>query len=233
MDFNSFEVPVRESHGVLDTDIEYLWEIAEITIKDVVIRGDYKGSTMDELSPQEREDVPAKHHSVIMEVTSNVGADLDLNANIRTSFWVNELRYNEENPDYTSALLTFIRRLGHNPTLKDAQDNDVQLKPSAYFNVGTKFKAHAVAQKSKDGKETGFHELNVTTVKPVEGGAPNTTEQGVILGVVSGVLKQQVIDFVKNFKTKDEAMMAMANTAGMSQNIGMFISMCNDGEIKF
>lgn len=226
-DFNDFEVMVHESRGILDVDIEYLWEITEININDVIFKGDYKGSTMSELPPREREDVPSNHHSLMMEIIFNVGADLDLNTRLKSSFWINELRYNEENPEFTSVLISFIRKLGHSLELKDG----TSIKPSDFFNVGTKFKAHVIPQKSKDGKETGFHELDITTVKPIEGDAP--TEQGVITDVVSDEIKHQIIDFAKNYKDKNEAMTAMVKVVGLSHHVGTFISMCNSGEIKF
>ena len=223
------KIEVRESKGLLDPEVEYTWKLYErLYRKDVIFSRDapaeVRGKTLADLDVEEREEISPKWCADIVELhfkTIDEGVDVQL----KESAWMSDvLTLNTDNPEYQSRLATLIQKMGG--TLKEEQ----KITLGEYFPVGLQFKAHPQAQR-KDGKETGYHELDLSTIRAASkkkeqskvAKADVTEEQRAEIKTLMGEMKNPV---------KDEVMRELISS-GKQHLMGAFITMSDAGEFKW
>ena len=223
------EIEVRESKGLLDPEVEYTWELYErLYRKDVIFAkgapAEVRGKTLADLDAEEREEISPKWCADIVELhfkTIDEGVDVQL----KESAWVSDvLTLNTDNPEYQSRLATLIQKMGH--TLEEGQ----KISLGAYFPVGLQFKAHPQAQR-KDGKETGYHELDLSTIQS----ASKKKEQSKVAKAdVTDEQRADIKTLMSGMKNpaKDDVMKELINS-GKQHLMGAFIAMSDAGEFKW
>ena len=224
------EIEVRESKGLLDPSAEYTWELYErVFRKDVIFAkgapAEVKGRTLGELDPDEREEINPKWCADIIELRFRT-IDEGLDVNLKESAWISDvLTLNTDNPEYQSRLATLIQKMG------GALEEGQKIKLGVHFPIGLQFKAHPRPQTGKDGKETGYHELDLSTIRAASkkkeqskvAKADVTEEQRAEIKTLMGEMKNPV---------KDEVMRELISS-GKQHLMGAFITMSDAGEFKW
>lgn len=232
MSWENYEKEVEESKGILETGKRYNWEIVDITLKEGVVVGGksmrpmydvYKGKTL--------EDVPIAVRDEIKDFTANylnikVMETDGSGATITMSFNVNKMNINEKNPQFESKIITFVRNLGHNIEPK------TKIRLGNYLNNGLKFSAQVIPQKKSDGTDSGFHQIDVMSVKSIEGSVKKPQTNAPQPSANSDV-KAKIIGTIVNCKSKDEAVKAIVDNPDVKMYLGQFLTMVGSGEIKF
>ena len=223
-----YEIPVEESKGLLDIEQEYTFQLTSLELREGVIFSkdapeEFRGSLLSELKPEEQKEISKKWYADMVELkwkTVEEGLDVEL----KESFWVNRITLNENNPEYQSRLGTFIQRMGNVLTPKTT------IKLPDYFKVGMQIKAHPEEQKDKQGKGTGYHQLNLGTIK-FAGVAPQSYQKPIGMEITKE-MQGKVLGVIEGATTKEEAMqMLLANKKGSL--MGAFIEMERNGDITF
>lgn len=232
MSWENYEKEVEESKGILETGKRYNWEVVDITLKEGVVVGGksmrpmydvYKGKTL--------EDVPIAVRDEIKDFTANylnitVMEIEGSGAKITMSFNVNKMNINEKNPQFESKIVTLIRNLGH------VIEPKTKIRLGNYLNNGLKFSAQVVPQKKADGTESGFHQIDVMSVQPIESSVKKTSPN-IPQTSANSDIKAKIIGVIVNCKSKDEAIKAIVDNPDSKSYLGQFLTMVGSGEIKF
>lgn len=224
--WQDYECEVTESKGILDVTQEYTFELTEAEVKQGVIfhknaPKELKGQLLADLDEEERATIKEKWCGTLFEMHFQT-VDEDVDAELKEANWIDKLTVNTNDPKYQSRLITMIEKLGN------AVDPETTIKLGDYFKVGMQFKAHVKPQTDKKGKETGYHELDLNTVKAIGSIAkPNQT-----FAEVDKELQAKVLDAIKGSNSKDSAMEILVATKKTSL-IGAFLAMVESGEIGY
>ena len=226
------EIEVRESKGLLDPSAEYTWELYNREYrKDVIFAkeapAEVKGRTLGELDPDEREEINPKWCADIIELYFKT-IDEELDVNLKESAWTSDvLTLNTDNPEYQSRLATLIQKMGG--VLEEGQ----KIKLGEHFPVGLQFKAHPRPQ-TKDGKETGYHELDLSTITAVDATKKRKNQQKVATADVTDEERAEINKIVEEIedRTKDGVMRNLIST-GKQHLMGTFLAMDESGEFKW
>lgn len=224
--WQNYECEVTESKGILDVTQEYTFELIEAEVKQGVIfhksaPKELKGQLLADLDEEERSQIKDKWCGTLFEMhfqTVDEGVDVEL----KEANWIDKLTVNTTNPEYQSRLVTMIEKLGN------AMDPETTIKLGEYFKVGMQFKAHVKPQTDKKGKETGYHELDLNTVKAIG----SVTKQKQTFTEVDAELQAKVLDAIKGSNSKDSAMELLVANKKTSL-IGAFLAMVESGEIGY
>ena len=223
------EIEVRESKGLLDPEVEYTWELYErLYRKDVIFAkeapAEVRGKTLSDLDQDEQQEINPKWCADIVELhfkTIDEGVDVQL----KESAWMSDvLTLNTDNPEYQSRLATLIQKMGG--TLEEEQ----KITLGEYFPVGLQFKAHPQAQR-KDGKETGYHELDLATIRA----ASKKKEQSKVAKAdVTDEQRAEIKALMSTMKNpaKDDVMKELISSE-KAHLMGAFITMDVAGEFKW
>jgi hypothetical protein len=236
--WENYETDVKESSGRLETDREYIWDILDITLqKDVIIGGKdmreaysiYRGKTLADVPPSIRGEILPKwtaNYLTIHVVEINEGIK------IKMPFNISKMTINEKNPKFESKLVTFIRNLGH--TIEPGN----KLRLGNYLKKGKKFYAKVIPQKNHDGTDSGFHEIDITSVSSapdsIGGMRTSTTPTSMPDSKkIDDNTKQLILSIISGAKNKDEAIKKIFEDREHKDLISEFLTMCSSGEIKF
>jgi hypothetical protein len=228
-------VDVKESTGVFDEDVEYLWEISGIEKqKDVVIHKDApsyaRGKPWDTLTPVNKRELEERGIKPPNGVTSYLNISFICVENskmLKKSFNISKATINEKDPQWESTIITFIRNLG-NPITPNSQ-----IRMGDFIKNGLRFTARVKPQ-LKDGQKTGFHEIDLFSIKPATGAnaqssAPATSSTP----AASPEIVAEIKAIVASAKTKDEAINIIVGSGKAGTLLGHFMNLCAKGEIKF
>ena len=224
------EIEVRESKGLLDPDTEYTWELNERLFRKDVIFGrdapaEMRGKTLADLDVEEREEINPKWCADIVELhfqTIDEGVDVQL----KESAWMSDvLTLNTDNPAYQSRLATLIQKMG------GALEEGQKIQLGTFFPVGLQFKAHPQAQIGKDGTETGYHELDLSTIRAT---GRKKEQQKVAKADVTDEQRAEIKGIMDKMDkpAKDDVMHELIGSS-KTHLISPFIAMCDAGEIKW
>lgn len=224
--WESYEVGISESKGILDVAQEYTFELTEAEVKQGVVfhksaPADLKGQLLAELDEEERATIKDKWCGTLFEMhfqTIDEGVDVEL----KEASWIDKLTVNTNDPKYQSRLITIIEKLGN------VVEPETKIKLGDYFTVGMQFKAHVKPQTDKKGKETGYHELDLNTIKAM--GAKPAKQNS--FADVSPEMKEKVLDAIKGSNSKDNAMELLVAKKKTSL-IGAFLAMVESGEVGY
>jgi hypothetical protein len=228
-------IDVKESTGVFDEDVEYLWEISGIEKqKDVVIHKDApiytRGKPFAELTDIQKRELEERGIKPPNGVTSYLNISFICVENskvLKKSFNISKATINEKDPQWESTIITFIRNLGHPVT------SGAQIRMSDFIKNGLRFRARVKPQ-LKDGQKTGFHELDLFSIKPASGAdAKSSAPATSATPAASPEIVAEIKAIVANAKTKDEAINTIVNSGKAGTLLGHFMNLCAKGEIKF
>lgn len=220
-------VHVNEVKGILDVNQKYTWELIRREIRESVIFSKdapekYRGMSLSELDEEDRSEISKKWYSNLLELEFKI-IDEGLNVSIKQTAWIDRLTINTSNPQFQSWIITMIQKLGN---VIEA-DTDIDIRE--YLPLHLRFEANPKAQLDKKGKETGFHELDIETIKAVK--APKLAVQKAFTGV-SDELRGKVFGVVDGCKSKEEALKTLIE-AKKSNLIGAYLAMVESGEIVY
>jgi len=224
------EIEVRESKGLLDPEVEYIWELYERLYREDVVfdrnaPAEMRGKTLNELDAEEREEINPEWCADIIELhfkTIDEGVDVQL----KESWWTGDsLTLNTDNPEYQSRGATLIQRMGH--TLEEGQ----KIRYGEYFPLGLQFKAHPQAQRGKDGKETGYHELDLSTIRVV---GRKKEQSKVVKADVTDEQRAEIKAIMSKMDkpAKDDVMHELIGTS-KAHLMSAFLAMSDAGELKW
>ncbi len=224
------EIEVRESKGLLDPEVEYTWELYErVYRKDVIFSKDapaeVKGRTLAELDADEREEISPKWCADIIELHFKT-IDENIDVRLKESAWVSDaLTLNTANPEYQSRLATLIQKMG------GALEEGQKIKLGVYFPVGLQFRAKPRAQRDKSGKETGYHELDLATIRAVE---KKKEQQKVTKANVTEEERKEIAAIMDKMENpqKEDVMRELIKHE-KAHLMSPFIAMCDMGEFKW
>lgn len=243
--WQDYEVGVSESKGILDVTQEYTFELTEAEVKQGVIfhkdaPKELKGKLLEDLDTDERKTIKEKWCGTLFEMHFNT-VDEGVDVELKEANWIDRLTINTSNPEYQSRLLTIIEKMGHSlDSLKEtviAKESEIgegdgvtikTIKLGDYFKVGMQFKAHVKPQLDKQKKETGYHELDLNTVKAM-GSKPQKQNS---FTEVTEAVKEKVLFAIQGSNSKDNAMELLVANKKTSL-IGAFLAMVESGEIGY
>jgi len=228
-------VDVKESTGVFDEDVEYLWEISGIEKqKDVVIHKDApqyaRGKSFDTLTPIQKRELEERGIKPPNGVTSYLNISFICVENskmLKKSFNISKATINEKDPQWESTIITFIRNLG-NPITPNSQ-----IRMGDFIKNGLRFTARVKPQ-IKDGQKTGFHEIDLFSIKPATGAnAQASAPTSSSTPAASPEIVAEIKAIVASAKNKDEAINIIVSSGKAGSLLGHFMNLCAKGEIKF
>lgn len=233
LDFWSEDIEVVESKGMLDVQHAYTWELTERTLRRGVIFSldapqDTRGKQLSDLDVDERKSISPRWVGDLIELKFDV-VDEEQSVQLRESAWVsNTLTLNTDNPQYQSRLATLIQKLG------GELEPETKIKLNDYIPVGIQFHAHPRAQKNKDGKDTGYHELDLSTITDVKKGKGAKTQSKVSATDFSDEDKAAVQDIIDgaDAKTREGGIKALIE-AKKTNLMNVLLAMEEAGEIKW
>ena len=221
-----YECEVTESKGILDPMQEYTFELTEAEVKQGVIfhksaPKELKGQLLADLDEEERATIKEKWCGTLFEMKFQT-IDEDVDVELKEANWIDKLTVNTNDPKYQSRLVTMIEKLGN------VVDPETTIKLGDYFKVGMQFKAHVKPQLDKQKKETGYHELDLNTIKAI-GAKPQKQNS---FAEVLPETKEKVLDAIKGSDSKDSAMKLLVANKKTSL-IGVFLAMMESGEVGY
>lgn len=235
--WENYESDVKESSGRLETDRQYAWDIVDISLqKEVIIGGKdmrdtyaiYKGKMLSDVPPQIRSEILPKWVADYLTVTT---VEINEGVKIKMTFNIGKMTVNKKNPQFESKLVTFIRNLGYNI------EPGTKIRLGNYLKKGKKFYAKVIPQKNTDGSESGFHEIDITTVSSapdslsgMKSSSPTSMPDS---KTISDDTKALIVKIIAGAKTKDEAIKKIFEDHEHKDLISEFLTMCSSGEIKF
>ena len=226
---NIWVVMVEESKGILDPSVAYTFELVELNARENVIFSkdapeEYRGKSLLEILNADNipADIPKKWYSNLLEMEFKT-VDEGLDVSLKESGWIDKLNINTTNPEYQSRIVTMIQRQGH--VLEPGKPIDLR----EYFKVGMQFEAHVKPQIRK-GKETGYHELDIDSMKALTGGEKARIQK--VFDDVSSELKAKVLGYVAECTSKEDAMAQLVKVK-KTNLMGAFLALIESGEISY
>jgi hypothetical protein len=228
-------VDVKESTGVFDEDVEYLWEISGIEKqKDVVIHKDApsyaRGKVFELLTPVQKRELEERGIVPPNGVTSYLNISficVDNSKMLKKSFNISKATINEKEPQWESGIITFIRNLGH------PISPNTQIRMGDFIKPGLRFTARVKPQ-LKDGQKSGFHEIDIFSIKPAKGaGAKSSAPTTTATPAASPEIVAEIKAIVASAKNKDDAINIIVSSGKAGSLLGHFMNLCAKGEIKF
>lgn len=141
---------------------------------------------------------------------------------IRKSFFVSpKITKNMDTPAKSNDLVKLAEALGHKPSIGS------KIHPKNFLRVGLKITAKVVPSKNKEGKETGYSEIDLTTVRP----SGTKAQQKITIDPVKIEKWQKEITDGK-YTSKEKYLQNLANT-GRVMEVSEFLAAADSGSIKF
>jgi len=227
------EIEVREAKGILDVSQEYRWELTQRVLRRGVIFGrdapqEYRGKQLSDLDQEEREEINPKWVADIIELhfQTLIG---EQSVALKESAWVSDvLTLNTTNLQYQSRLATLVQRMGGELTPNQ------KIKLGDYVQEGLQFDAHPRAQRDKQGKETGYHELDLETITNVKKGTGVKAQAKISVTDIADDVKAAIQDIVDGAEalTKEDAIKGLIE-AKRTDLMGAFLDMDTAGEFTW
>lgn len=232
------EIEVRESKGLLDPEVEHKWELYKRMYREGVIFSreapeGVRGKVLSELDEDEREEVNPEWCTNGIEIYFRTISDED-NVELKMSelLWRDKegnftLSLNANKPEFQK-LATLIVALRGEP-LQDME----KVSLGKYIVEGTQFLAHTMPQRDKEGKETGYSELDIGTIRDVKV-IKQKKQQNIGKADIKEEERTEINDIVAGIEkpAKDEVMRTLI-TNDKSHLMSPFIAMCDAGEFKW
>ena len=233
------EIEVRESKGLLDPEVEYTWELYKrLYRKDIIFSGDapeeVRGKALIELNEGKREEVNPNWCTDGIELHFRTVGEGE-NVELKTS----QLLWRDKNGDFTLSndenkpeycrVTTYVEKVKGN---KLTDGDKMRLGDSII--EGTQFLAHAMSQRDRNGKETGFSELDLNTIRDVKMGDKKKEQSKVAKADVTDEQRAEIKALMSTMKNpaKDDVMKELISS-GKPHLMGAFIAMDVAGEFKW
>ncbi len=210
-----YEVEITESKALLDIEQEYQFTLISANVEKDVIASinapeDWRWKELSELNltaQQIKEEVSKKwlQDRLITEWATGEG---DEEVVIRERWRIDKVNTSPTNPKFESRAALFAKALGK------VVEPKKKVKMAEIIPLGLAFKAHVEEQRGKDGKGTGYHQLNLHTIREVKVNeqaarageikrTPITDEQrAAVLTALDGFGKSQQADMGKLVEKK-------------------------------
>lgn len=197
-DWTKEEYGGEVTEGVkFDPDVEYNLELVEIAGKVITSNG--------------------KQFNIIETQWAEETSDVKL----KQSFFTGRQTINIDKPEKSSPAVVLANALG----VKVAKGDKFHVKQ--ILKLGMKVKAHIVPQKNKKGEDTGYSEIDMSSVRKAGG-----KTQKKIDADPSDIVKFQKQVSDGKYATKEKFIGNLAQT-GRASEIAAFLSLCEDGIISF
>ena len=198
-DWTKEEYGGEVTEGVkFDPEIEYNLELVEVSGKVITSNG--------------------KLFNIIETQWAEETSDVKL----KQSFFTGRQTINIDKPEKSSPAIVLANALG----VKVGKGDKFHVKQ--ILKLGMRVKAHIVPQKNKKGEETGYSEIDLSTVRKA-GGAK---AQKKIDANPDDIVKFQTQVSGGKYATKEKFIGNLAQT-GRASEIAPFLSLCEDGLISF
>lgn len=142
---------------------------------------------------------------------------------LNKSFFVGKVTKNRDSPEKSNDLVKFAIALGYKPEI------GTKLDLKNMIRTGMKISARVVPQTDRKGKETGFQEINLATVKALGKKAMKPKHQPIDTSLID---KWQAEISKGQYSTKEIYMKELAKT-GRTDEIEPFLNACAESQLKF
>lgn len=197
-DWTKEEFGGEVTEGVkFDPELDYTLELTDMIGK-VVTKGDKSFNILELYWAEESTDVKFKQSHFLGKYTVNI-----------------------EKPEKSSSVVRLANALGIKVNKGD------KIHPKNFLRKGMKIKARIVPQMDKSGKDTGFSEIDISSIR--KSGGKSQTQITHDAGLMA-TFQKEITDGV--YTTKEKYIQTLAST-GRAAEIAPFVAMCDDGKIRF
>lgn len=197
-DWTKEEYGGEVTEGVkFDPEVEYDLELVDVSGKVITSNG--------------------KQFNIIETQWAEATSDVKL----KQSFFAGRQTINVDKPDKSSPAVVLANALG----VKVAKGDKFHVKQ--ILKMGMKVKAHIIPQKNRKGEETGYSEIDLSTVRKAGGKAQKKIDAD-----PADIVKFQKQVSDGKYATKEKFIGNLAQT-GRASEIAPFLSLCEEGLISF
>ena len=198
-DWTKDEYGGEVSEGIkFDPEVEYTLELVEVGGKVITSNG--------------------KQFNLVETQWAEETSDVKL----KQSFFTGRQTINIEKPEKSSPAIVLANSLG----IKVRKGDKFHVKQ--ILKMGMRVRAHIIPQRNKKGEETGYSEIDLSTVRKVGGKA----QKKVVEADPADIVKYQKEVSGGKYATKEKYIGNLAQT-GRASEIAPFLSLCEDGLITF
>ena len=198
-DWTKDEYGGEVSEGIkFDPEVEYTLELVEVGGKVITSNG--------------------KQFNLVETQWAEETSDVKL----KQSFFTGRQTINVEKPEKSSPAIVLANSLG----IKVQKGDKFHVKQ--ILKMGMKVRAHIIPQRNKKGEETGYSEIDLSTVRKVGGKA----QKKAVEADPADIVKYQKEVSGGKYATKEKYIGTLAQT-GRASEIAPFLSLCEDELITF
>jgi len=222
-------VEVKESRALLDPEQQYTFTLVGATLeKDVVASMDapeeWRWKELADLKVDKGE--VSKRWLQDRLITEWETGEGDDSVVIRERWRVDRLNISANDPRFESRAVTFAKAVG----LPIEPNRKVDLKK--LVSAGMSFTAQPEEQKDRSGKGTGYHQINLHTIRGIKTPTTEPTRK-VERGELTDEQRAAVLDALGTWGRSQQEDMSKLVSANQFALIDPFMKMCERGEISY